>query len=110
MLGRSTELLGSFGVFDNPKADVEGSGADTGGWSDGGTWLSSCGGGADNAGGGAGFPGVFVDLNIVPDGVVTVMTSDDWESEPTSMRYPTGRKVLKPWIRKGCPWNKVATR
>ena len=46
-------------------------------------------------------PGVLVDLNIVPDGVVTVMTSDDCESEPTSMRYPTGRKVLKPWIRKG---------
>ena len=110
MLGRSTELLESFGVFDNPSADVEGSGADATGWSDGGTWLSSCGVGADNGGGGAGFPGVLVDLNIVPDGVVTVMTSDDCESEPTSMRYPTGRKVLKPWMRKGCPWNKVATR
>ena len=95
------ELVASFGVFDNPNADVEGSGADTAGWSAGGNWPSSCGSGADNGWGRAGMPGVLVDLNIVPDGVVTVMTSDDCESEPTSMRYPTGRKVLKPWIRKG---------
>jgi hypothetical protein len=43
----------------------------------------------------------LVDCNMVPDGVVTVMTSDDCASEPTSMRYPTGRNVLNPWIRKG---------
>ena len=30
------ELVASFGVFDNPNADVEGSGADTAGWSVGG--------------------------------------------------------------------------
>ena len=95
------ELLESFGVFDSPNADVEGGGADTAGWSDGGNWPSSCCGGADNARGGAGMLGVLVDLNIVPDGVVTVMTSDDCESEPTSIRYPTGRKVLKPWMRNG---------
>ena len=94
------ELVGSLGVFDNPKADVEGRGEGTDGWSDGNK-LSSCGGAADSGGGG--IPGLLVDCNMVPDGVVTVMTSDDCASEPTSMRYPTGRNVLKPWIREGWP-------
>ena len=92
------ELLGSFRVFDNPNADVEGRGADTTGWSDGGNWLSSCCGGADQGGGGTEMPGVLVDLqvNVFPDGIVTVVTSDGCESESTSMQYPAGRKVLKP--------------
>jgi hypothetical protein len=95
------ELVGSLGVFDNPKVDVEGRGEGTGSWSDGNR-LGSCGGGADGGGGGGsggGIPGLLVDCNMVPDGVVTVMTSDDCASEPTSMRYPTGRNVLNPWIR-----------
>lgn len=94
------ELVGSLGVFDNPRADVDGRGEDTGGWSDGDR-LGSCGCGADSGGGG--IPGLLVDCNMVPDGVVTVMTSDDCASDPTSMRYPTGRNVLNPWIREGWP-------
>jgi hypothetical protein len=94
------ELVGSLGVFDNPRADVGGRGEGTGVWSNGNR-LSSCGGSADSGGGG--IPGLLVDCNMVPDGVVTVMTSDDCASEPTSMRYPTGRNVLNPWIREGWP-------
>jgi hypothetical protein len=75
-------LLSELGVFDNPRADVEGRGEGTGGWSDGNR-LGSCGGGA--GGGGGGIPGLLVDCNMVPDGVVTVMTSDDCALEPTSM-------------------------
>jgi hypothetical protein len=41
----------------------------------------------------------LTDCNMVPDGVVTVRTSDDCASEPTSIRYPEGRNVLNPWIR-----------
>lgn len=26
------------------------------------------------------------------------------------MRYPGGRKVLKPWMRIGFPWNNIETR
>ena len=26
------------------------------------------------------------------------------------MRYPGGRKVLKPWIREGFPWKRAETR
>lgn len=37
------EPADSFGVFDNPKADVEGGGGGTGGWSDD-NWPGSCGG------------------------------------------------------------------
>ena len=102
------ELVGSFGVFDNPRTDVEGRGEGTEGWSEDNR-LGSCGsggggsgGGTDCAGaGGGGIRGLLVDCSMVPDGVVTVMTSDDWASEPTSMRYPAGRKVLNPWIRAG---------
>ena len=97
-------------VFDNPRADVEGSGRGTGGMSKD-SWPGSCIGGAGcGGGGGGGILGLLVDCNMVPDGVVTVMTSDDCASEPTSMRYPTGRNVLNPWIRDGWPWNKLATR
>ncbi len=95
------ELVGSLGVFDNPRADVEGKGEDAGGWSDDNR-LGPCCGGAEGCGV-SGIPGLLVDCNMVPDGVVTVMTSDDCASEPTSMRYPTGRNVLNPWIREGCP-------
>ncbi len=91
------EPVGSLGVFDNPRADVEGRGEAAAGWSDDNR-PGSCGGGA---GGGGGISGPLVDCNMVPDGVVTVMTSDDCASEPTSMRYPTGRKVLNPWISEG---------
>jgi hypothetical protein len=92
------ELVGSVGVFDNLKQvwkEEEGSG----GWSDD-YRLGSC---CDGAGGGGGIPGPLVDSSIVPDGVVMVMTSDDCTSEPTSMRYPTGRDVLNPWIGEGYP-------
>ena len=92
------ELVGILGVFDNPRADVEGRGEGAGGWSDGNR-LGSCCGSADSGGGGS--PGLLVDCNMVPDGVVTVITSDDCASEPTSMRYPTGRNVLNPWMREG---------
>jgi len=88
------EPVGSLGVFDNPRADVEGRGEGTDGWSDN-SRLSSCCGGA-GGGGGGGIPGLLVDCNMVPDGVVTVMTSDDCASEQTSMRYPIGRNVLNP--------------
>jgi hypothetical protein len=94
------ELVGSLGVFDNPRADVDGRGEVAGGWSDGNR-LGSCGGGGGADGGRRGIPGLLVDCNMVPDGVVTVMTSDDCASDPTSMRYPTGRNVLNPWIREG---------
>jgi hypothetical protein len=94
------ELVGSLGVFDNPRADVEGRGEGTDGWSDGNK-LGSCGGAGGAGCSGSGIPGLLVDCNMVPDGVVTVMTSDDCASEPTSMRYPTGRNVLNPWIREG---------
>lgn len=70
------------GVGDS-EGDVEGSGEDTVGWSHCGNWPRSC-------------CGNFI---IVPDGVVTVMTSVDCGSELTSMRYPAGRKGLKPWIK-----------
>jgi uncharacterized membrane protein len=91
------ELVDSFGVFDNPRADVEGRGEGAGGWS-GNNRLGSCG---SAGGGGGGLLGLLVDCTMVPDGVVTVMTSDDCASEPTSMRYPAGRKVLNPWMREG---------
>lgn len=94
------ELVGSLGVFDSPRADVDGRGEGAGGWSVGNR-LDSCGCGADRGGGG--IPGLLVDCSMVPDGVVTVMTSDDCASDPTSMRYPTGRNVLNPWIREGWP-------
>jgi hypothetical protein len=59
-------------------ADVEGRGEGTGGWSDGNR-LGSCCGGA-GGGGGGGMSGLLMDCNTVPDGVVTVMTSDDCAS------------------------------
>ena len=92
------ELVDSFGVFDNPRIDVEGRGEGAGGWSNN-IRMGSCCGGA--GGGGGGIPGLLVDCTMVPDGVVTVMTSDDCASEPTSMRYPAGRNVLNPWMRDG---------
>lgn len=100
--------MDSFGVFDNPRADVEGRGEGTEGWSKDNRLGSCCGG--SGGGGGGGILGLLVDCNMVPDGVVTVITSDDCASEPTSMRYPAGRNVLNPWIREGWPRNKRATR
>jgi len=44
---------------------------------------------------------LLVECNRTPDGVVTVMISDDCASVPTSMRYPTGRSLLNLWIREG---------
>jgi hypothetical protein len=96
------ELADGFGVFDNPRADVEGSWGGTGGWSNG-SGPDSCSSGAGCDGSGSGMLGPLVDCNMVPEGVVTVMTSDDCASEPTSMRYPIGRNVLNPWIRAGWP-------
>ena len=49
------ELVGSFGAFDNPKADVEGRGEGAGGWSDDNRLGSCCDG---DAGGGSGIPGL----------------------------------------------------
>ena len=58
------ELLESFGVFDSPNADVEGGGADTAGWSDGGKWPCSCCRGADGAGRRAGMLGDWLTLTV----------------------------------------------
>jgi hypothetical protein len=51
-------------------------------------------------------PGVCV---VVPVGVVTVMRLLSLGSRLHSMRYPGGRKVLKPWMRLGCPRKRVET-
>ena len=40
---------------------------------------------------------------VVPEGVVTVMALGSAGSTETSMRYPSGRKVLNPAIRVGWP-------
>ena len=95
------ELVDSFGVFDKPRADVEGRGEGAVGCSDNNRLGSCCGGAGGGGGGGGGILGLLVDCTMVPVGVVTVMTSDDCASEPTSMRYPAGRNVLNPWIREG---------
>ena len=47
---------------------------------------------------------------VVPEGVVTVMALGSEGSTETSMRYPTGRKVLNPAIRVGWPWKRRETR
>lgn len=52
-------------------------------------WPGSC---SHVAGRGSGSEvfGRLVGRDMVPDGVVVVMTSDDCASEPASMQYPTG--------------------
>ena len=62
----------------------------------------SCGGVA-GCGGGTEVFGLIFDCNMVSDELVIATTSDDCGSEPTSMRYPTGRNALNPWIREGWP-------
>jgi hypothetical protein len=47
---------------------------------------------------------------VVPEGVVTVIVLGSAGSTETSMRYPMGRKVLKPAIRVGWPWKRRDTR
>ena len=47
---------------------------------------------------------------VVPDGVVTVMVLGSEGSVEVSMRYPTGKKVLKPCMRIGFPLNYLETR
>ena len=57
------------------------------------------------------FPGpLFVVCIMVPVGVVTVIKLASFASVEHSMRYPTGKKVLKPWIRDGCPLKRCDTR
>lgn len=47
---------------------------------------------------------------VVPSGVVTVIVLGSEGSADTSMRYPTGRKVLNPCMRYGFPWKRRETR
>ena len=47
---------------------------------------------------------------VVPDGVVTMMVFGSDGSADMSIRYPTGRKVLKPWMRYGLPVKRRETR
>lgn len=47
---------------------------------------------------------------VVPEGVVTVIELGFWASVVQSMRYPAGKKVLKPWMSVGCPWKRFDTR
>lgn len=49
-------------------------------------------------------------VSVVPVGVVTLITSGSFGSVEHSMRYPGGRKVLKPDINSGCPLNNIDTR
>jgi hypothetical protein len=47
---------------------------------------------------------------MVPVGVVTMIKLESCESVEHSMRYPTGKKVLKPWMSDGCPLKRKDTR
>ena len=47
---------------------------------------------------------------VAPEGVVTVIALGSEGSTETSMRYPTGRKVLNLAIRVGWPWKSRETR
>lgn len=49
-------------------------------------------------------------LVVVPVGVVTLIGLGSEGSKEHSILYPGGKKVLKPWIKLGCPRNKVETR
>ena len=51
------ELVGSLGLFDSPRVDVEGRGKGTGDWPDGNRLGSSCGGAGS---GGDGILGLLV--------------------------------------------------
>ena len=47
---------------------------------------------------------------VLPLGVVTVIKLASNASVVHSIRYPTGRKVLNPWMREGWPLKRVETR